>query len=103
MSYSDHYIVIRMWAPPEESSSPDKAKYVRRLDLEGGGSSWTLTEDWKKAHYFSAARVAGRVVVGVDRLRTRIARGWVYEIVKVTEVVLSTNLEEVIPEPEEAA
>ena len=98
--YTDSYIVVRMWSPPEESDTPGKAKYVRRLDLEGGGTSWTLTENWKESHFFSSARVAGRIVVGVDRLRTRIARGWVYEIVKVTEEVLSSNLEEESANPE---
>jgi hypothetical protein len=101
MSYTDQYIVVRMWCPPEETSTPSKAKYVRRLELEGGGTSWTLTEDWKEANFFSSARVAGRIVVGVDRLRTRISRGWAYEIVKVTEVVLSSNLEDEIINTEE--
>ena len=100
-NYTDSYIVIRMWCPPTESENP-KARFVRRIKQEDGTDSWTTTDDWKEAHFFEAPRIAGRVLAGVDRLRTRIARGWVYEIVRVTEEVLSSNLEETT-ETEEVA
>jgi hypothetical protein len=73
--------------------TPTKPRYVQSLDKDGK-ISWTVTEDWREAHFFKSGRVAGRVLHGVDRIRTRINRGWIFEILKVTEEVLNTNLQE---------
>ena len=54
--------------------------------------SWTITTNWREAHFFDSGSEAGHTIWGVDRIRSRLARGWVYEVVKVTEEVLSSNL-----------
>ena len=99
VEFTDFYIVVRMWCPPDQCADPEKPRYVARIDDGGDGpTKWTTTKNWREANFFKSARVAGRVIHGVDRVRTRIARGWVYEIVKVTEEVLSSNLDNKLEE-----
>lgn len=98
--FTSFYIVVRLWAPPEESNAAEKPRYIQSIEVEGEPVRWTTTDDWRQAHFFKSGSVAGRVVYGVDRFRSRIARGWVYEIVKVTEEILSSNLDEQLSKEE---
>lgn len=88
---SDFYVLIRFWCPPNEADDWKEPRYVRRLDTDGE-ISWTVTKNWEEANYFSSEKTAARVIRGVKRLQARIADGWIYEILKVTEETVESNL-----------
>jgi hypothetical protein len=87
----DHYIFIRMWCPPAETAEPKVPHYVQRLDRDKG-VEWTLTRVFEESALFKSEKIAKRLVKAVARIRSRIERGWLYEVVKVTEEVLEHNL-----------
>jgi hypothetical protein len=89
----DYYVFIRMWCPSTETGEPDTPHFVRRLDsAEGQTIQWTLTQDFKDATLFKSENIAKRLVHSVGRLKHRIERGWLFEVVKVTEEVIDHNL-----------
>ena len=91
MTPGHYYIIIRLWAPPEETERPEVPVYVRRLDTDGK-VNWTTTRDWQNASYFKSQKTAERILNGVARIRARIEHGWFYEIIKVSEETIATNL-----------
>ena len=87
------YLFVRLWAPEAECNTPDDAHYVMSLPHDKG-TQWSLTREFTEAHYFKKQVTAERVVRGVRRIADRIARGWLYEIIRVEENIVDTNVPE---------
>lgn len=95
------FFVVRMWALPSECSDPENPHFVarvgeNRVDLL---VQWTVTRDFKKAHYFKTLRPATGVVRGDPRIAGRVASGWLYEIIQIEEVIVASNVPEEEKEP----
>jgi len=88
---TDMYCLVRMWCPPDEADDWEQPRFVQLLSAFDGQVSWTLTKDWQEANYFNSEVSAKRVVRGVERIRSRIENGWIYEILKVTEEIVDHN------------
>ena len=95
------FFVVRMWALPSECSDPEKPHYVARVEpgkLEDT-VQWTVTREFKEAHYFKKLRPAVGVVRSVVRIADRVTRGWLYEIIQIEEVIVASNVPEEEKEP----
>jgi len=88
----DHYVLIRMWCPNPKTEALKEPHYVQRLSSGNGEVQWTVTQVFEEAMFFKSENIAKRIVKAVGRLQHRIERGWLYEVVKVTEEVLEHNL-----------
>lgn len=89
----EHYIVIRMWAPEGACENPELPHFVQMIDPgEGKEFQWTLTRKFEEARLFKFIRGAKRIVSGVERIKSRLDRGWVYEIVLVIEEIVESNI-----------
>lgn len=84
--------VIRLWAPPAADADADKPHFVQQLEPADGQAQWTMTRVFDEAHLFKHERVAMRVVRKVRRVRQRIDHGWLYEVLKLTEEIVDTNV-----------
>lgn len=87
----DSYVLVRLWCPPDEAEDWETPRYLRMLVKEGAPVSWTLTQDWQEANYFKTDMAARRILQGIDRIKSRIERGWIYEILRVTEEIVEHN------------
>ena len=87
------YLIIRLWAPRSECSNPEEAHYVARIEHDDN-IQWTLTREFTEANYFKSQKTAERVVRGVRRIAERVDRGWYYEIIRIKEEVIDTNVPE---------
>jgi len=88
--YLDYYIFIRMFSSDDEDDS--RPFYPYHVHKEGGGLEWRLTRDFDEAANFKSADIAKRIVKSVTEFKTRIDRGWGYQVVKVSEECLETNI-----------
>ena len=94
------YLFVRLWAPEAETDDHGDPHYVRRLEEEDGQNvRWTVTKVWKEAAFFKSLRVAQRIIRSVKRIKSRIERGWLYEIIFVEEEIVDTNVVEKEKEP----
>ena len=62
---------------------------------------WKLTRDFDQAAVFKSAKIAARIVKNIPATKSRLAKGWGFEIVKITEECLESNIN--FDEKEEAA
>ena len=92
------YFFVRLWAPPSETSDPEEPHYVQRIDGEGE-TKWTTTRSYADANFFQSLKTAVRVMRGVARLAGRIEHGWLYEIIRVEEEIMASNVPEEETEP----
>ena len=89
------YFLVRMWGPRGECENPRDPRYVARVEDDNGTNiRWTITEEFDEANFFKSVRTARRVVRGVKRVSDRIIRGWLYEIIKVDEEIVDSNIPE---------
>jgi len=86
----DYYICIRMWSPFDEDGNG--TYYVRNEVIDGGGLKWDLCRTCKEASVFMSADIAKRIVKNIPLLKEKWALGWVYEVIKVSEEILDTNI-----------
>jgi hypothetical protein len=86
------YLFVRLWAPEDECQDSEKAHYVTLVDNEVDVHQWTLTRVWKDAHFFKRLISAQRVLRGVQRIKSRLERGWLYEIICVSEEIVDSNV-----------
>jgi len=93
------YLFIRLWAPHDECQDADEPHYVQCVDSEAKVIQWTLTREFLDAFFFKGLRTAQRVIRGVQRIKFRVQRGWKYEIIRVEEEIVDTN---VVMQKEEA-
>ena len=92
------YSFIRMWAPADDCIDWEEPHYVQQVQEDKGPVRWTLTRDFEIAHKFKHLRAVRRVVKNVRRVASRIQDGWIYEIIRVKEEVVESN----VPEKEES-
>ncbi len=85
-----NYLFVRMWAPREECGDPENPHYVQRID-SGAETQWTLTRAFSEANFFKSARIASRIITSVKRIKDRITRGWLYEVIRVEEEIVESN------------
>lgn len=95
------YLFIQLWAPKAECDDPEKPHYVMSVPQEPG-FRWTLTREFGEAHNFKKQVTAERVIRAVRRIADRVARGWLYEIIRVEETIVDTNVPEKAEEKEVA-
>jgi len=90
------FFVIRMWALPSECEDPEKPHFVARVDPGDAERpvQWTLTRNFKEAHYFKKLRPALGVIRSVSRIVSRVTRGWLYEVIQIEESVVASNIPE---------
>lgn len=86
-----NYLFVRMWAPRGECDDPENPYYVQQLEAQKGETQWTLTRVFSEANFFNTARVAKRIVTSVKRIKERITRGWIYEVIRVEEEIIESN------------
>ena len=86
------FFIIRMWAPQNESADSDKPHYVARVERETGAMSWTVSRTFSDANVFKKERPAKAVVRSVRRIADRVSRGWLYEIIRIQEDIVATNV-----------
>ena len=99
----DYYIFIRLWAPPSEVDDYKTAFYPYPTFPEEGGVVWKLARTFEEAGLFKAEKIAVRLVKSIPLFKERIDRGWGYEVLKVTEEIVDTNIKFDDEEEEEAA
>lgn len=88
----DYYIFIRLWAPPSEVDDHEIAFYPYHHFPEGGGVEWKLARTFEEAVLFKSENIAIRLVKSIPLFKERIDRGWGYEVLKVTEECIDTNI-----------
>ena len=102
---TDFYIFIKLWAPlgedeKDEDSSPF---YPYHGTTEGGGVVWKLGESFDFAAIFRSEDIAKRIIRSVSLFKELIEQGWSYEVIKVTEEIIATNIEFFDDQKDEAA
>lgn len=88
----DYYIFIRLWTSNPEDEDPSKPFYPYHTPIEGGGMKWKLTREFDQAAVFRSAKIAIRIVKNIPVTKSRLEQGWGYEIVKITEECLESNI-----------
>jgi hypothetical protein len=79
-----------MWSPFDEDGPG--TWYARNEIIDGKGIQWDVCGSVKKAALFKSSDIAKRIAKNIPFLKEKWAQGWVYEVVKVSEEVLDTNI-----------
>jgi hypothetical protein len=86
---TDLYVVIRLWCTKRALGDTERAYFVRRILPEGGEERWTVTQTFAEAMCFENEKLAKQVIETVGRIKHRVENGWLYEIIKITEEVVT--------------
>lgn len=89
---TDFYVLIRLWATSEDVDDNSRPFYPCHADGDGP-ITWALTQNFKEARLFKSADIAKRIVRNVGEFKKRLQRGWGFEVVKVWEELLDTNID----------
>ena len=89
----ENYVFIRMFANDEDFDGDLRPYYPVYEIKEEGGVSWSLTRDFREAKTFKSVDLAKRIVRNVAEFRSRIDRAWGFQIIRITEEILDTNID----------
>jgi len=91
---AETFVIIRMFANDEEFDGDYETPYYAAMDMkESGGVEWKLTRNFREAATLKSADIAKRLVRSIPEFRKRVDRAWGYQIVRISEEILETNIE----------